>query len=240
MTLATICLASILARTEGLAALELGKACTTCSVSIARTRALWTRRALFPLLCERGYDGAAPSRENVTALNVEFATIAVPALAQFAAEPIAGLVDTAYLGRLGAAALGGAGVAISAHYATAKLFNDPLLRTSISIVASGDGASRQALDTSLESENCMSEGETSRDQAIRAALVLALAVGMLQLAFFAMLAPIMVTAMGAPVGSDMRPVALSYLRVCALQPHRLPPSSGEQSPHLSVTSHDPP
>ena len=96
-------------------------------------------------------DGEARRR-----LDVEFASIAVPALAQFAAEPLAGLVDTAYLGRLGATALGGAGIAIGAHFATAKLFNDPLLRTSISIVASGDGAARLG-------------GEDSRDAAISAA-----------------------------------------------------------------------
>ena len=43
------------------------------------------------------------------ALDRQFVAIALPALAQFAAEPLAGLVDTAYMGRLGAAALGGAG-----------------------------------------------------------------------------------------------------------------------------------
>lgn len=141
------------------------------------------------------------------ALNLEFAAIALPALAQFAAEPIAGLVDTAYLGRLGANALGGAGVAISSHYATSKLFHDPLLRTSISIVASGDGAARGDADV---------DGAAARDQAISAALVLALAVGLLQTIFFLVAAPSLISAMGAGAGSPMRPVALSYLRVRAL------------------------
>jgi len=48
-------------------------------------------------------------------LSREFFTIAFPALIQLAAEPLAGLVDTAYLGRLGPDVLGGAGVAISAQ-----------------------------------------------------------------------------------------------------------------------------
>ena len=48
-------------------------------------------------------------------LNREFLSIAFPALIQLAAEPLAGLVDTAYLGRLGPDVLGGAGVAISAQ-----------------------------------------------------------------------------------------------------------------------------
>lgn len=64
-------------------------------------------------------------KERRGLINRQFIGIAVPALAQFTAEPIAGLVDTAYLGRLGASALGGAGVAISTHYALAKVFNDP-------------------------------------------------------------------------------------------------------------------
>ena len=168
----------------------------------ARPRALMMQRCVPPRFAAR--DGEAADRRH-DALNVEFATIAVPALAQFAAEPLAGLVDTAYLGRLGASALGGAGVAISAHFATAKLLNDPLLRTSISIVASGDGAARRGED-----------GADTCGQAISAALVLALVVGLLQALFFLACAPALITMMGAPAGSPMRPTALSYLRVRAL------------------------
>lgn len=42
-------------------------------------------------------------------LTREFFGIALPAFIQLAAEPLAGLVDTAYLGRLGPEVLGGAG-----------------------------------------------------------------------------------------------------------------------------------
>ena len=42
-------------------------------------------------------------------LTKEFFSIALPAFIQLAAEPLAGLVDTAYLGRLGPEVLGGAG-----------------------------------------------------------------------------------------------------------------------------------
>ena len=40
-------------------------------------------------------------------LDKEFVGISAPAFVQFAAEPLASLVDTMYLGRLGATALGG-------------------------------------------------------------------------------------------------------------------------------------
>ena len=166
------------------------------------TRAPLLSRATSLRSCEA--EGAA-WRE----LDREFVGIALPALVQFAAEPIAGLVDTAYLGRLGASALGGAGIAISAHYAIAKLFNDPLLRVSISIVASGDGAARSATDGDATASN------DSRENAISAALVLALVVGLVQAAFMFVCAPALVSAMGGQAG-PMRPAALSYLRVRAL------------------------
>ena len=147
------------------------------------------------------------------ALDRQFVAIALPALAQFAAEPLAGLVDTAYMGRLGAAALGGAGVAISAHYTAAKLFNDPLLRSSISLVAAGDGATRAAEEEGGGGE---SAAAAARDDAIAAALVLAAAVGLGQMLFFIVAAGPMCSVMGAPAGSAMRPTALSYLRARSL------------------------
>ena len=80
-------------------------------------------------------------QEKKKQLTQDFLSIGIPALIQLAAEPLAALVDTAYLGRLGPATLGGAGIAISAHYAMSKLYNDPLLRTSISLVASASSSS---------------------------------------------------------------------------------------------------
>eukprot|EP00316_Scyphosphaera_apsteinii_P000612 CAMPEP_0119330032 /NCGR_PEP_ID=MMETSP1333-20130426/77330_1 /TAXON_ID=418940 /ORGANISM="Scyphosphaera apsteinii, Strain RCC1455" /LENGTH=553 /DNA_ID=CAMNT_0007339309 /DNA_START=116 /DNA_END=1774 /DNA_ORIENTATION=- len=162
-----------------------------------------------PRLCA---NGESDKRRRLRNLDLEFAAIALPALAQCAAEPIAGLVDTAYLGRLGAATIGGAGVAISAHYATAKLFNDPLLRTSISLVATGDGAVRQ--QAAVAGREC---GRPEvREQAVSAALLLAVAVGLLQALFFLVFAPAMISAMGAAADSPMRPVAISYLRLRGL------------------------
>jgi Na+-driven multidrug efflux pump len=103
-------------------------------------------------------------------LDREFITIAAPAFIQFAAEPLARLVDAYYMGRLGAVALGGAGAAIAAQYAVAKLCNDPLLRSTISLVAAGDGA--QAGDGSAE--------PTVRAEPVATALLLALFVGLVQ------------------------------------------------------------
>ena len=107
-------------------------------------------------------------------LRKDFLSIAVPALIQLAAEPLAGLVDTAYLGRLGPEVLGGAGVAISAQYAIAKLYNDPLLRTSISLVAAQDAKSQSEGDGSKGNNDDLAI-------AVSSALLLALSVGFIQL-----------------------------------------------------------
>ena len=145
--------------------------------------------------------GLAPGKSS---LIVQFLTIAVPAFVQLTAEPLAGLIDTVYLGRLGAEVLGGVGVAISAYYAVSKLYNDPLLRSSISLVAAQDGRARGG------------DGARELSAAVTTALLLALVVGGVQAAVYGLLTGPILSAMGVPGGSPMRQPALSYLRVRAL------------------------
>lgn len=66
-------------------------------------------------------DGGEDLKAIKAGLTKEFFSIGLPAFVQLAAEPLAALVDTAYLGRLGPEVLGGAGVAISAQYAVSKV-----------------------------------------------------------------------------------------------------------------------
>ena len=145
-------------------------------------------------------------------LNREFATIALPAFFQLAAEPLAGLVDTAYLGRLGPSVLGGAGVAISAQYAVSKLYNDPLLRTSISLVASQDGRSRRQQGGEASDES----NRNSLSIAVSSALLLAFTVGAIQLLLYFTFAGQILKGMGVGPESPMHHSAYSYLRVRAL------------------------
>uniref|UniRef100_A0A6S8EW80 Protein DETOXIFICATION n=1 Tax=Aureoumbra lagunensis TaxID=44058 RepID=A0A6S8EW80_9STRA len=130
------------------------------------------------------------------ALDREFITIAIPALIQFSAEPIVRVVDTIWLARLGAAALGGAGAALAATYAISKLYNDPLLRSSISLVAADSDGSGNAAT---------------------AALSLALLVGFLQSTVSFLLAPVILSRISlVRPGSIMREPALAFFRVSAL------------------------
>ncbi|KAL9186308.1 hypothetical protein ACHAXT_005546 [Thalassiosira profunda] len=184
--------------------------------------ALFLRRGAAPQLCASASAAAAidPSDDDAAQeldlarqkkkLALDFLSIAVPAVVQLAAEPLAGLVDTAYLGRLGPEVLGGAGVAISAHYAVGKLYNDPLLRTSISLVASEDGKGQQEGGENAEAS------KRALQIAVSSALLLAFTVGALQLVLYFSFAGSIVRGMGVGPTSPMHPSAYSYLRVRAL------------------------
>ena len=172
-----------------------------------------------------------PMETQKRQLTREFFTIALPAFIQLAAEPLAGLVDTAYLGRLGPEVLGGAGVAISAQYAVGKLYNDPLLRTSISLVASEDGK-RKLRNNSSNNNN---SDETTNDDdddttnnndddddrralsmAVSSSMLLAFAVGSVQLVLYYLFANSILSGMGVTSTSGMYDSAFSYMRVRAL------------------------
>lgn len=148
-------------------------------------------------------------------LTREFFTIALPAFVQLAAEPLAGLVDTAYLGRLGPEVLGGAGVAISAQYAVGKLYNDPLLRTSISLVASEDGK-RKLRNNNDDTAKNDDDDRRALSMAISSSMLLAFAVGSLQLVLYYLFANSILSGMGVTSTSGMYDSAFSYMRVRAL------------------------
>eukprot|EP00624_Nannochloropsis_granulata_P007048 evm.model.NODE_599_length_13732_cov_29.858433.3 len=148
-----------------------------------------------------------PDAPRAKKLDWEFLRIAAPAFVQFTAEPLAGLVDTAYLGRLGPVALGGVGVAISAQYSVSKLYNDPLLRTSISLVASSEGSG--GADNEEDKAEALS-------RSVSTALLLAGVVGLLQGIVYVFCAAPIIRAMGVLPGSEMYVPAVSYLRIRAL------------------------
>jgi Na+-driven multidrug efflux pump len=61
--------------------------------------------------------------------------LALPAIAGQAIEPLAQLMETAYIGRLGSLELASAGVSISIFNIVSKVFNIPLLSVATSFVA---------------------------------------------------------------------------------------------------------
>lgn len=167
---------------------------------------------------ERGGDSCGTGEEDTQSrkqiatlrrtLNIEFLSIAIPAYLQQAAEPIAGLVDTAYLGRLGPDVLGGVGVALAAQAAVSKLYNSPLSKTTISLIGSKVGA-RKGLDYGSHEDEDLSV-------AVSSGLLLAIVVGIIQLLVFSVLAPLILNIMGVSQSSGMWRAAVSYMRVKAL------------------------
>jgi peptidoglycan biosynthesis protein MviN/MurJ (putative lipid II flippase) len=102
------------------------------------------------------------------------------------------------------------GVAISAQYAVSKLYNDPLLRTSISLVASEDGKS------SNSDNNDEKKSKDALSIAVSSALLLAATVGIIQLLLYFTFAGSILQGMGVGPTSSMHYSAFSYLRVRAL------------------------
>jgi putative MATE family efflux protein len=174
-------------------------------------RSTTTRRSSSTSILASSHD--PPKQETLATLKRrltrEFVRIGAPALIQLAAEPLASLVDTAYLGRLGPEILGGAGVAVSAQYAVSKLYNDPLLRTSISLVAAQEGKARRAT---------AGDPQVAKDLgiAVSSALLLAAAVGVIQMFVYLIFCQSITRGMGVSPSSPMWFSAVSYLQIRSL------------------------
>lgn len=124
-------------------------------------------------------------------LDREFIGVALPAFVALAADPLASIVDAMYVGRCGAIDQAGMGIAISAQYSVAKLYNDPLLKTSTSLVAGKTGDELSA--------------------SVSTAIVTAILIGSLQSIGFLLFGGSILSVMGVPQTSEMRKPALSYL-----------------------------
>ncbi len=123
--------------------------------------------------------------------------IAVPAMGTLIADPLLGLVDTAVVGRLGAAELGALGLAVAVFTTLSWVFNFLVFGTT-STVARAVGASRMDIAARRVSH------------AIQVAVVLGVVVGGLLLVF----APLIIRSLGA-VDALIEP-ASTYLSIRAI------------------------
>lgn len=81
---------------------------------------------------------------------MEIATIAVPATLALAADPIASLIDTAFIGHIGPVELAAVGVAIAIFNQASKITIFPLVSVTTSFVAEEDAASLGAEPKEIE------------------------------------------------------------------------------------------
>lgn len=134
--------------------------------------------------------------ELTLGLDKEFAQVAAPAFVSLAADPLASLVDAMYVGKLGAVEQAGMGIAISAQFSIAKLYNDPLLKTSTSLVANKEG--------------------DELSSSVATSIMSAIIIGILQCILFLTASGPIMQIMGVGVNSEMRAPALKYLKWRAL------------------------
>lgn len=125
-------------------------------------------------------------------LDRDIFTVALPAFVSLAADPLASLVDAIFVGRLGPVEQAAMGIAISAQFSIAKLYNDPLLKTSTSLVAGKSGDELEA--------------------AVATAVYTATIIGAIQTAIFFFFSSRILKIMGVSALSEMRSPALGYLK----------------------------
>ncbi|KAM7277861.1 hypothetical protein ACFE04_004995 [Oxalis oulophora] len=86
-------------------------------------------------------------------LGLEIARIAFPAALALTADPIASLVDTAFIGRIGPVELAAVGVSIALFNQVSRIAIFPLVSVTTSFVAEEDAVGSENLDDAQETDN---------------------------------------------------------------------------------------
>ncbi|KAE8099112.1 hypothetical protein FH972_017118 [Carpinus fangiana] len=150
-------------------------------------------------------------------LGLEILTIALPAALALAADPIASLVDTAFVGHLGSVELAAVGVSVSVFNLVSKLFNVPLLNITTSYVAEEQALASQAAEDSTQIDN---DGMGEHDgkkllPSVSTSLALAAGVGIAEAVALSFGSGFLMNVMGIPVDSPMRVPAEHFLTLRA-------------------------
>lgn len=95
-------------------------------------------------------------------LGLEIAEIAFPAALALTADPIASLVDTAFIGQIGPVELAAVGVSIAVFNQVSRIAIFPLVSVTTSFVAEDDAASKMAVEE-IESRDCESYPEENSE-----------------------------------------------------------------------------
>lgn len=162
-------------------------------------------------------DGAAPARsvrEHTIGIKKELFNLAVPAIVGQAIDPVAQLLETAYVGRLGPVELASAAVGMSVFNIISKLFNIPLLSITTSFVA--EDVSKHDSSQSASGNISGKVGERKRLPSISSALLLAAAIGVIEALALILGSGILLNIMGVSHASAMHNPARLFLSVRAL------------------------
>ncbi|KAJ9189441.1 hypothetical protein P3X46_000734 [Hevea brasiliensis] len=154
----------------------------------------------------------------------ELIMLSLPAVAGQAIDPLAQLMETAYIGRLGPVELGSAGVSITIFNNISKLFNIPLLSVATSFVAEDIAKNEIKYSTSEQNvqENITNGKPTAevpeRKQlsSVSTALLLAVGIGIFEAVALSLGCGPFLNLMGIKLDSPMRVPAERFLSLRAL------------------------
>uniref|UniRef100_A0A0E0M467 Protein DETOXIFICATION n=1 Tax=Oryza punctata TaxID=4537 RepID=A0A0E0M467_ORYPU len=145
----------------------------------------------------------------------ELLNLALPAIVGQAIDPVAQLLETAYIGRLGPVELASAAVGVSVFNIISKLFNIPLLSITTSFVA--EDVSRHDSKQFTSEGNISSEtGGRKRLPSISSAILLAAAIGVIEASALILGSEILLSIMGVSHASTMHNPAKLFLSLRAL------------------------
>ncbi|KAB1207069.1 MATE efflux family protein 3, chloroplastic [Morella rubra] len=145
-------------------------------------------------------------------VQTELIMLSFPAMAGQAIEPLAQLMETAYIGRLGPLELASAGLSMSIFNIISKVFNIPLLSVATSFVA--EDISRNASKGSNSGLDDMSERKLL--PSVSTALLLAVVIGILEALAMYLGSGLFLSMMGISPASSMRIPSEQFLSLRAI------------------------
>ncbi|KAI9124216.1 hypothetical protein K1719_005516 [Acacia pycnantha] len=138
-------------------------------------------------------------------LGMDIFSIALPAALALAADPIASLVDTAFVGHIGSVELAAVGVAASVFNLVSKVFNVPLLNITTSFVAEEQALIAKGEDSGQSNDNDFLGQHQSKMllPSVSTSLLLAASLGIAEAVALCFGSGILVNIMGIPADSPM-------------------------------------
>ncbi|XP_031103260.1 protein DETOXIFICATION 44, chloroplastic isoform X2 [Ipomoea triloba] len=154
---------------------------------------------------------------KVDGLGREILSIALPAALALAADPIASLIDTAFVGHLGSVELAAVGVSASVFNLVSKLFNVPLLNITTSFVAEEQAVLSKGSD---QPGQTYSDGGAEQKSkiilpSVSTSLALATGLGIAEAIAVSVGSSFLMNAMGIAADSPMRSPAEQFLTMRA-------------------------
>ncbi|KHN40702.1 MATE efflux family protein 2, chloroplastic [Glycine soja] len=149
---------------------------------------------------------------------MEIVLIALPAALALAADPIASLIDTAFVGHIGAVELAAVGVSASGFNLVSKAFNVPLLNVTTSFVAEEQALIRKEEESIPSDKNDDFSGKYQSKKllpSVSTSLALAATLGMAETVVLTLGSGILMNIMGIPADSPMRGPAEQFLTLRA-------------------------